>query len=58
MTEIEDIEFDLDIAKHNLWVAKTNLEDYQEQYDILNRKLVAAQAIEDTQALIKKDLLL
>ena len=40
MNEIECQEDEVRIAEHNLWVAKTNVEDYQEQLDIAKRKLI------------------
>jgi len=40
MNEIECQEDEVRIAEHNLWVAKTNVEDYQEQLNIAKRKLI------------------
>lgn len=40
MNEIESQEDEVRIAKHNVWVAKTNLEDYEEQLINEKRKLI------------------
>jgi hypothetical protein len=43
MTEAEGIEQDIEIAIHNVWVARTNLEDYEEELERLNAKLYKLQ---------------
>lgn len=39
MDEIEELESELEIAKHNLWVAKTHVEDRQDEVNKIETKL-------------------
>lgn len=39
MNEIEEVEDELRIAEHNLWVAKTNVEDREEEVSRIRAKL-------------------
>jgi predicted aspartyl protease len=49
MTECESIEFDISIAKHNVWVARTELESREEDLEILNAKLYKLQFSSDSE---------
>jgi hypothetical protein len=38
-TPIENLEQDVEIAKHNLWVAQTHVQDRKEELDKAERRL-------------------
>jgi hypothetical protein len=48
-TECDSLEHDIDIAKHNVWVARTELEAREEDLEILNAKLYKLQFSNDSE---------